>query len=117
MAEHRSRSKPARRADDAGDGQARAVALEYDRANDSAPRVVAKGQGPIAEQIIALAREHGIAIRKDSDLVSLLSQVELDSPIPIEAFAAVAEILSYIYRANGTLRDAKAGHSRRPSGE
>jgi flagellar biosynthesis protein len=111
LAALRSGSDLSRPSDHGAEDDTRAVALEYDRANDPAPRVVAKGQGPIAEQIIALAREHDIAIRKDADLVGLLSQVELDSPIPIEAFAAVAEILSYIYRANGTLRDARTGKS------
>lgn len=75
-----------------------AVALKYDRANDVAPRVVAKGEGAIAEQIIALARAQGIEIREDADLANLLAAVRLDAPIPIEAYVAVAEILSYIYR-------------------
>ena len=76
-----------------------AVALQYRRAEDPAPRVVAKGDGEIAQQIIALAREHGVAVREDADLVQLLSAVELETQIPIEAFVAVAEILAYIYRA------------------
>jgi flagellar biosynthesis protein len=75
-----------------------AVALRYEGAADDAPRVVAKGEGQVAEQIIAIARERGIEIREDADLVSLLAAVRLDSPIPIEAYVAVAEILSYIYR-------------------
>ncbi len=81
-----------------------AVALSYDRERDRAPRVVAKGKGTIADQIRALAEAHGIPIREDPDLVQLLAAVELDSPIPIETFQAVAEILSYIYRVNGRLR-------------
>jgi flagellar biosynthesis protein len=78
-----------------------AVALRYDGASDDAPRVVAKGEGQVAEQIIAIARERGIEIREDADLVSLLAAVRLDSPIPIEAYVAVAQILSYIYRRRG----------------
>lgn len=78
-----------------------AVALRYDGTSDDAPRVVAKGEGKIAEQIIALARERGIEIREDADLVNLLAAVRLDSPIPMEAYVAVAEILSYIYRRRG----------------
>lgn len=78
-----------------------AVALRYDGATDDAPRVVAKGEGHVAEQIIALAKERGIEIREDADLVNLLAAVRLDSPIPIEAYVAVAEILSYIYRRRG----------------
>lgn len=75
-----------------------AVALRYDRLSDDAPRVVAKGQGALAEQIIAMAREHGIEVRSDAELASLLQAVPLDAPIPLEAYVAVAEILSYIYR-------------------
>ena len=78
-----------------------AVALKYDGGNDDAPRVVAKGSGSIAEQIIAMAEARGIEIRQDADLVSLLEAVPLDAPIPIEAYVAVAEILSYIYRRRG----------------
>jgi flagellar biosynthesis protein len=78
-----------------------AVALRYEGGADDAPRVVAKGQGSVAEQIIALAKARGIEIRRDADLVSLLEAVPLDAPIPIEAYVAVAEILSYIYRQRG----------------
>jgi flagellar biosynthesis protein len=83
---------------ESGDDKRRAVALRYDRKADPAPRVVAKGEGDIAEQILALARDHGVSIREDKDLVQLLSAVELETQIPVEAFVAVAEILSYVYR-------------------
>lgn len=86
-----------------------AVALKYDHAHDDAPRVVAKGEGPIAEQIIALARAHGIELREDADLANLLQLVRMDAPIPVEAYVAVAEILSYIYRRKG--RPAQDGGS------
>jgi flagellar biosynthesis protein len=81
-----------------------AVALKYEREKHEAPVVSAKGKGYIAEQIIALAKEHKIEIREDADLVTLLSKLELDMPIPLEAYAAVAEILSYIYRANDKMK-------------
>lgn len=77
-----------------------AVALGYDKDKDEAPRVTAKGKGYMAEQIIALAKEHGIEIQQDADLVKLLSKIELGTPIPVEAYSAVAEILAYIYKAN-----------------
>ena len=76
-----------------------AVALQYQRLSDPAPRVVAKGEGEIAQQILELARQHGVGIREDADLVQLLSAVELETQIPVEAFVAVAEILAYVYRA------------------
>lgn len=75
-----------------------AVALQYSRPTDPSPRVVAKGQGDLADKILAIAREHGVAVRENADLAQLLSTVELESQIPVEAFVAVAEILSYIYR-------------------
>lgn len=78
-----------------------AVALKYDGEAHSAPKVAASGRGLIAEQIIALAREHGIEVHEDADLAELLSVLDVDSFIPVEAFAAVAEILSYVYRKNG----------------
>jgi len=77
-----------------------AVALRYNRAEGDAPRVVASGRGAIAERILALAFEHGVKVREDADLAELLAAVEIGNQIPIAAFAAVAEILVYIYRAN-----------------
>ncbi len=66
-----------------------------------APKVIAAGRGSVAEQILALAFANGIKVREDADLAELLSAVDIDSEIPLEAFTAVAEILSYVYRANG----------------
>jgi flagellar biosynthesis protein len=77
----------------------KAVALTYDMGSDPAPKIVAKGHGPIAEQIIKIAEENGIAIHTDADLVEILAVLELDSFIPLEAYTAVAEILRYIYSA------------------
>jgi flagellar biosynthesis protein len=79
---------------------AKAVALEYERGTDDAPRVTASGQGAIAEQIMRIAFDRGIKVREDAELVEILSLVEIDSPIPLEAFTAVAEILAYVYEAN-----------------
>ena len=79
------------------------VALKEDT-KGRAPRVIAAGRGSIAEQILALAFANGIKVREDADLAELLSAVDLDSEIPLEAFTAVAEILSYVYRANGKMQ-------------
>lgn len=79
----------------------KAVALRYDAKKEEAPRVVATGQGHIADQIVRIALDHGITVRKDADLVEILAKLDLDALIPLEAFAAVAEILSYIYRTQG----------------
>lgn len=81
--------------------RSKAVALRYEQALEDAPRVVATGQGHVADQIIRIALDNGITIRQDADLVEILSKLDLDALIPVEAFAAVAEILSYIYRTQG----------------
>lgn len=81
-----------------------AVALTYDKDNDAAPRVSAKGKGYLAEQIIAIAKASGVEIKSDADLATLLSKLEIDTPIPLEAYAAVAEILTYIYRKNDAMK-------------
>jgi flagellar biosynthesis protein len=78
-----------------------AVALHYDKTAPSLPRVVASGTGGVAEQILAAAFAAGVKVREDADLAEILAAVEVESEIPLEALAAVAEILSYVYRANG----------------
>ncbi len=78
----------------------KAVAIAYDKEAQDVPRVVASGQGTIAEQILQIAFANGIKVREDAELVEILSLLEIDTPIPVEAFAAVAEILAYVYQAN-----------------
>lgn len=78
-----------------------AVALQESETLGEAPTITAAGRGILAEKILQLAQENGIRVREDSALAEMLATVELDSPIPSEAFLAVAEILSYVYRANG----------------
>lgn len=82
-----------------------AVALQYDHTSQYAPKVVAGGRGAIAEQILQIAFAQGVKVRQDADLAEILSAIDIDSEIPIEAFAAVAEILTYVYRANGNMPD------------
>lgn len=74
-----------------------AVALAYTQ-TDAAPRVVAKGRGVLAEQIIARARENGVYVHESPELVSLLMQVDLDQRIPPQLYVAVAELLAWLYR-------------------
>ncbi len=83
-----------------------AVALRKDAETDMAPRVVASGSGAVAEQILEIAFASGVKVREDADLVELLSALDVDSEVPLEALAAVAEILAYVYRANGALPPA-----------
>jgi flagellar biosynthesis protein len=81
----------------------RAVALRYDRSKDGAPRVVAKGQGTVADNIIAVAREHGVPLHEDPNLAATLNALDLETEIPPELYRAVAEVLIFIYRLNGRL--------------
>ena len=79
-----------------------AVALSYDPSNkESAPTVVATGKGTLAERILEKAAEHEIPVHQDADLVSILAATEVGEEIPVEAFIAVAEILRFVYEANG----------------
>lgn len=74
-----------------------AVALAY-QTGDLAPRVVAKGRGLIAEEIIARAKEHGVFVHESKELVSLLLQVDMDRHIPPALYRVVAELLAWLYR-------------------
>ena len=90
---------------DTGEKRQVAIALSHEEAGDRAPTVVAKGYGEVAEQILRLAFDNDVKVRQDPDLAEILAAVEVDCDIPIEAFAAVAEILTYVYRARE--RDAR----------
>lgn len=78
-----------------------AVALSGSEGGQKVPHISAAGRGEMAQRIIDLAYAHGINVREDGDLAEFLTTIEIDSPIPSEAFMAVGEILSYVYRANG----------------
>lgn len=78
----------------------KAVALRYDAEKETSPKIVGKGAGHLAEKMLELAREHNIPIHEDSDLVNILSKLELNDEIPASTYIAVAEILAFIYRTN-----------------
>jgi flagellar biosynthesis protein len=80
----------------------RVAALRYDHPADRAPKLVARGEGHVAERILALAREHGIPVHEDRELVDVLSRLDLDEDIPVEVYQVVAEILAFLYRAHLT---------------
>lgn len=82
----------------------KAVALKYDREKSGAPKVVASGKGEVANKIIKLAQEHDIFIKKDADLVELLSKIELNKEIPPMLYKAVAEVFSFIYKITSDKR-------------
>ena len=79
--------------------QAIAVALQYGEARPNTPAIKASGKGVLAEQILQLAFDHGVKVREDADLAQILSEVEIDCPVPLEALAAVSEILTYLYKS------------------
>lgn len=65
------------------------------------PQITAKGRGAVADQILQIAFDTGVKVREDADLAETLEALELDSDVPVAAIGAIAEILSYVYRANG----------------
>lgn len=75
----------------------KAVALDYDIDTDHAPKVIAKGSGELANNIIKIAKENEIPIKKDEDLVELLSAIDIDKEIPESMYKAVSEIFAFIY--------------------
>jgi flagellar biosynthesis protein len=76
-----------------------AIALHYD--GKEAPTVTAKGSGELAEQIITLAKEHGIPLQENATLVELLAQLELGDEIPQPLYLAVAEVIAFAYLLTG----------------
>lgn len=84
-----------------------AAALGFNPKQDIAPKILAKGSGIIAEEIIQKAEEEGIPIKKDKNLVQLLSALEIDTLIPVETYSAVAEILASIYKYNDEMNNTE----------
>lgn len=81
------------------DVRKQATALAYDNSSrDTAPRVVAKGYGIVAEMIVQRAKEAGLYVHESPEMVSLLMQVDLDARIPPALYQAVAELLAWLYR-------------------
>lgn len=84
----------------------KAVALRYDAESNAAPRVIAKGAGYVAEQILALAKENDIHVHEDPDLLNVLSVLDLHAEVPEHLYKAVAEILAFVYQLNKTFADS-----------
>jgi flagellar biosynthesis protein len=86
----------------------KAVALAY-REGDHAPRLVARGQGLIADQIIESAQAAGVYVHESRDLLNLLLPIDLDSEIPPQLYVLVAELLAWLYRLEkATPEDAQS---------
>lgn len=88
-----------------------AVALRYSKDKEDAPRVVAKGRGFVAQQMLSVARRHAVPVYQNQAVTNLLMAVELDREIPPELYQAVANVLAYVYRMDG--RAAEKAGSRR----
>lgn len=76
----------------------KAVALKYDKNKDSAPRVVAKGEGTLAKKMVELAQVHGISLYESEESVDLFFELPLNFEIPEELYQLTAIILSEVYR-------------------
>ena len=84
--------------------RAKAVAIKDSSQSGKIPKIVATGEGTFADQILQIAWANNIKVREDADLIEILSAIDIDSEIPVETFAAVAEILTYVYRANANIK-------------
>ena len=84
----------------------KAAALQYERERDTAPRLVAKGQGHVADRILEIAQQNRIPVHQDPALIEILSKMDLQEEIPEECYRVVAEILAFIYRTQQKLRDS-----------
>ena len=82
-----------------------AVALEY--ANPGVPRVTAKGQGAIADRIVAAAEAAGVAVEENPALAEALARVELDDEIPEALYRAVAQVIVFVLRASGQMQSER----------
>ncbi len=80
------------------DKRKKVAALKYKPNEDTAPKVVAKGSGWLADKIIEVAKENHIPLKEDRQLVEVLSAIDLNREIPPELYKAVAEILAFVYR-------------------
>jgi flagellar biosynthetic protein FlhB len=77
------------------------VALKYDAAAGGAPTIVAKGIDEMAMHIRTIAKEHGVEIIQSAALArSLYYTAELNEDVPEELFAAVAQVLAFIFQLN-----------------
>ncbi len=79
----------------------KAVALKYEKGSTTpktTAKVTVKGRGYIAKDIIKIAKLHDVPIKKDEDLIEMLSKLEIDKEVPPEMYKAIAEVFSYVYR-------------------
>ena len=83
-----------------------AAALHYDPLGTEPPEIVAVGRGLAADEIVRLARVHGVQVHEDAGLVEALARLDVGTAIPRELYAVVAEVLAFVYAV-----DAEAARS------
>lgn len=86
-----------------------AVALKYDMERDAAPKVVAKGRGHVAENIMAAAQKNSIPVYQNKTLVNMLMALEIDREIPPELYRTIAEVMAYVYRIDKKAKKNQSG--------
>lgn len=83
----------------------KAAAILYDTERSDVPRIVASGKGVVAQKIIETAREAGIHIQEDPDLVELLAAIPVGEEIPLELYQTIAEVLAFVYEINNQFKN------------
>ena len=91
----------------------KAVVIRYDRDKEQAPRVVAKGKGFVAHQILEAAKAYGVPVYQNQSVASLLMAVELDQEIPPDLYQAIANILAYVYKLDSSMIGRKRDRPRK----
>ncbi|MDT0593639.1 EscU/YscU/HrcU family type III secretion system export apparatus switch protein [Glaciecola petra] len=93
----------------------RAVALKYEQGNHkdnaeklkkASPKVVAKGQGDVAKEILALAESHGLLVHQDENLMQVLSNLDLGQEIPESLYHVIAELIAFSFVLQGKFPDS-----------
>jgi len=79
--------------------QQMAVALKYD--GERAPEVTASGQGDLAGEIIRVARDYGVPLYENPELVQILARLDLGEEIPDTLYRIIAEILAFAFHLQG----------------
>jgi flagellar biosynthesis protein len=83
-----------------------AAALKYDPAGSEPPEILATGRGLVAEQILAIAKEHDVPLHQDAGLVEALARLDCTDVLPRELYAVVAEVLAYVFRLDEQVHPA-----------
>jgi len=84
---------------------------DHGEGGQSAPKIVAKGSGALAEKILDIAFAEGVKVRQDKDLTELLDAFDVESPIPLEALHTVSLILERVYAENNKMMDQAGGEN------